>query len=305
VAILWYITLVKINKLIPLAIAFAGAGLLVALLVIRFSDSTKPTAGLKIETVPPSLVFVNSVQVGMTPFDRMYPPGNVTVRLVPDSTSSAIPSYQTTVKLTDKTYTVIRRNFGPSDQFSSGVTISLVPQSPSTASLSIITSDPDSASVLIDNEPQGFTPLTIDTVTATDHQININAPGYETVSLNAKAVNGYKLTMTAKLAVRNQTTPVVPPSLLQATPTATPSASIKPLPTPTISTTKPQITISSTPTGFLRVRSKPSQTGVEIGKVNPGETYILLSTQPGWYEIQGTFTATSSGWISSQYATKQ
>ena len=65
--------------------------------------------------------------------------------------------------------------------------------------------------MLLDNEPQGFTPLTIDSVTATDHQININAPGYETISLNAKAVGGYKLSIIAKLAARDQTPPVVPP----------------------------------------------------------------------------------------------
>jgi hypothetical protein len=300
-AILWYITLVKTNKLISLSVAFAGAGLLIGLLFIRFSGSNKPTAGLKIETDPPSLVFVNSVQVGVTPFDQMYKPGDITVRLVPESTSSAISSYQTTVKLTDKTYTIIRRNFGLSDVLSSGETISLVPQSSKTASLSIITSDPDSASVLLDTEPQGFTPLTIDPVVATDHQIDINAPGYETISLTAKAVSGYKLTISAKLAVRNQTTPVIPPGLLQTTPTATPSASVKP--TPTVSL-KPQVKISSTPTGFLRVRSTPSLTGIEIGKVNPGETYPLLETQVGWFEIEGSFTATTSGWVSSQYAVK-
>lgn len=283
----------KTNKLISLGVAFAGAGLLAGLLVIRFSDSNKPTAGIKIETDPVSLVFINSVQSGQTPFDRMYPPGNITVRLVPESTSSAVSAYQTTVKLTDKTYTVIRRTFGLSDVFSSGQTISLIPQPSKTASISVLTSDPDSASILIDNEPQGFTPLTVDNVTATDHQININAPGYETISLNAKAVTGYKLSIIAKLAARNQTTPVIPPGLLQITPTATPSASLK-----------MQVRISSTPTGFLRVRSAPNVGSQEIGRVNPGETYPLLATESGWFKIEGSFTATVSGWISSQYAVK-
>jgi hypothetical protein len=295
---------VNLTKLVFLALTFAVAGLLAGFLVIRLSDSGKPTAGLKIDTTPPSLVFINSVQLGMTPFDRMFPPGDVTVKLVPNSTSSAVSAYQATVKLTDKTYTVIRRNFADSDVFSSGETISLVPQSDRTASLSIITSDPDSASVVVDNQPQGFTPLTIDSVAASDHQIDINAPGYETISLNAKAVSGYKLTITAKLAARNQTTPVIPPGLLQTTPAASSSAAIGPTPS-IIPSAGPQVKILSTPTGFLRVRAAPNTGAKEIGKVNPGETYPLLESSPGWFEIKGTFTATSSGWVSSQYANKQ
>jgi hypothetical protein len=297
----WYITLVKRSKLLPLGIGFAIAGVLAGLLVIRLTGSTKPTAGLKVETDIPSLVFVNSVQLGETPFDRMLPPGDVTLRLVPQATSSAVTPYQTRIRLTDKVYTVIRRNFGPSDSASSGEIISLIPQSAQTASLSIVTSDPDSASVLIDNEPQGFTPLTIDSVTAADHQIEINAPGYETTYLNAKAVNGYKLTITAKLAVRNQATPVVPQALLTTTPPATPSATIKPTP----AASGKQVKILDTPTGFLRVRATPSTGAKEVGRLTPGETYPLLNMRSGWFEIQGEFTATNSGWISDQYAQKQ
>jgi hypothetical protein len=58
------------------------------------------------------------------------------------------------------------------------------------------------------------------------------------------------------------------------------------------------VKISDTPTGFLRVRVEPM--GEEIGQVNPGETYKMLSQKNGWYEIQ--MTDGKSGWVSSQYA---
>lgn len=290
----------KISKLIPLILTFAGAGVLVGLVVLRIFNTSKPTAGLKIDTTPPALVFVNNVQVGRTPLDQMFPPGDVSVKIVPESTTTTLSTYQTNVTLTNKVYTVIRHNFNESDSLSSGEIIGLVPQSDNTASLNVISSDPDSASVVVDNDPQGFTPLTVASITPADHHIEISAPGYETTTLSAKAVNGYRLTINVKLAAKQQAPPVIPPGLIQLTPTATPSAVIKPTPTVTSS----QVKILTTPTGFLRVRKTPGINAPEIGRVNPGDTFTLLQAQTGWFEIQGTFTATDSGWISSQYATK-
>ncbi len=299
--ILWYITLVNTSKLISLGLAFAGIGVLLGVVTIRVSAAGKPTAGLKVETDPPSLVFVNNVQVGQTPLDKMFPPGDVTVKLVPESTSSVLSSYQTQIKLTDKIYTVIRRNFGATDDQSSGEIISLVPQTDKTASLSITTSVPDTASVTVDNQPQGFTPLTVSSVSPTDHQIEISSPGYGDISLTAKAVNGYKLSVIAQLAAGAvSVTPAIPPALIGVTPTATPSAAVKPTPPPG----KPTVSIASTPTGSLRVRQRPDINSSEIGRVNPGDSYPLLGSRTGWYEISGSFQATTSGWISSQYAKK-
>jgi len=58
-----------------------------------------------------------------------------------------------------------------------------------------------------------------------------------------------------------------------------------------------------TPTGFLRVRDGNSIGSLEIGRVNPGETYEILNEKNGWYEIQ--FDDEKKGWISSQYAKKE
>lgn len=60
---------------------------------------------------------------------------------------------------------------------------------------------------------------------------------------------------------------------------------------------KRTITVSDTPTGFLRVRKTPG--GEEITKINPGEQFIAPKESAGWVNIileDGT-----SGWVSKQY----
>ncbi len=64
---------------------------------------------------------------------------------------------------------------------------------------------------------------------------------------------------------------------------------------------KPYIEILDTPTGFLRVRSEPSTTASESGRVNPKEKYPLLDEKSGWYKIK---LSTGEGWISGRYAQK-
>ncbi len=287
-----------------MAVIFACLGAVAGLITVRLFHVQKPTAGLKIETTPPSLVFINNVQVGRTPLDQMFNPGETTVKLIPESTSLDLSAYQTKIQLTDKVYTVIRREFGFPEAQSSGETITLIPQSGKTASLSVITSDPDAASVMIDNEPQGFSPLAIDNVTPSDHQIEISAPGYQTRNFSARAIGGYQLSINVKLAAKNQVIPSIPPALISETPVATSSAPATPSPslkaTPAI--TKPYVKISSTPTGFLRVRTGPSKTADEVGQVKPGENYPLMDSVSGWYQIKIALPATSSGWISADYA---
>jgi hypothetical protein len=58
------------------------------------------------------------------------------------------------------------------------------------------------------------------------------------------------------------------------------------------------LVINDTPTGWLRVRTSPR--GEEIGKVNPGETYPIISEKDGWYEIE--ISGENIGWVSGQYA---
>ena len=314
------------KRIIALTLIFAGLGVISALAFVRYTRAKEPTAGLKVETAPASTVFVDNEQIGLSPLEKFFRPGEVTVKLIPESTSSAMSTYQTKVRLTDKVYTVIRRDFGPTDGQSAGDIISLQNQSEKSAGLNVISSVPESASVVLDGQPQGFTPLSVPSVGPGDHQIVVSAPGYLPRTISARAESGYRLTVNVKLA-QNLAAQVSPSPLLIATTSATPSALARPsltasgtpkptprispsptgksgTPTPAPSIAKPYVKISSTPVGFLRVRSGPSTGNAEIGRVSPGDTYPLLGSQPGWYQIKGTFGSADSGWISAQYAQK-
>lgn len=58
------------------------------------------------------------------------------------------------------------------------------------------------------------------------------------------------------------------------------------------------VEIKDTPTGWLRVRKNPE--GEEIGKVFPGERYLLVEDAAGWFQI--VLTDGSFGWISKSYS---
>lgn len=281
------------KKIIAIILILAGAGA-IGFGVFKYLRSQKPNAVLRVDTTPPSLVYIDNIQIGQTPIEKIFKPGEITIKLIPTSTISALTTYQTKVHLTSQTITVIRRDFGDSDITSAGEVINLEPQPGKNASLAVITSIPDSASITLDGTPLGFTPILIPQVQAGDHQIVISAPGFTPRTISAKTVAGYKLNLNAKLAGLPEPSPSPLPS-------ATPSATLE----------KPYVEIKATPTGFLRVREKPDTKSQELGRVQPGDRYPLLDKTTGWYLIKVDLEATASGlppgrggWVSAQYVDK-
>lgn len=301
------------KKVVAGLIVLLGLGL-VGFGIYKFAQSRKPNAGLKVETNPAALVFVDNEQIGQSPIEKLFKPGEVTVKLIPNSTTEALSTYQTKIRLNPQVLTVIRRDFGKDESESAGETVTLEPQSSKTASLSVVVAGPDSASVILDGQPQGFTPLLVNSITVGDHQITVSAPGFTTREVQAKSLAGYKLIVNVKLAgslLEPSPTPEIsaspsaspsPSGSPRTTPRPSPSGSPRSSPTTTIK--KPYVEIKDTPTGFLRVRQTPSTSAKEMGQVHPGDKYPLLSQQSSWYEISVDLEATASGWISSQYADK-
>jgi len=288
------------KKIIAVVLILAGAGA-IGFGVFKYLRSQKPNAVLRVDTTPPSLVYIDNIQVGQTPIEKIFKPGEITIKLIPTSTISALTTYQTKVHLTSQTITVIRRDFGDSDITSAGEVINLEPQPGKNASLAVITSIPDSASITLDGQPQGFTPILIPQVQAGDHQIVISAPGFTPRTISAKTVAGYKLNLNAKLAGLPSEAPRSPGEVGAKEGDATPSATLK----------KPYVEIKATPTGFLRVREKPDTKSQELGRVQPGDRYPLLDKTTGWYLIKVDLEATASGlpagrqgWVSAQYVDK-
>lgn len=65
---------------------------------------------------------------------------------------------------------------------------------------------------------------------------------------------------------------------------------------------KTMLKILPTGIGYLRVRSDPSTTGTEVGRVDVGKMFELMEENVGWYKIQ--YEEGKEGWISGTYAEK-
>lgn len=253
----------------------------------------KAEAGLQVNSIPASTVFLDEKHVGKTPFkEEKLSPGEVTLRLVPEETTFALSPWETKIKLVNGAMTIVNQEFGETEEASAGEVMTLEKIADrKTASLAVI-SLPDSAMVRIGGETKGFTPFSLEKLDGGEYQISVTASGYKERSVRANLRPEYKLILNVKLAKETE----VSEAEVTGTPTPSPGA-----PTPT-SPPRPYVLIKDTPTGWLRVRMEPTTTATEAAKVNPGEKYPLLDEESGWYKIE--YEADKEGWISGQYAEK-
>ncbi len=238
------------------------------------------TSGISVETNIPAAVFLDGRQVGRTPYDGTLSPHTTVVKLVPYDQN--MPSYETKVEQVAGIKTIIRRNFAQTEAASSGQIISFEKTPTGDFGISIITS-PDAAQVMLDGKPKGFTPIKVSQLGLGTHQLNLTAPGYADSTFSVKTVDGYRLVVIAKLAQTEQATLGAQTQAQQDQ--------------------NPEVEILKSSTGFLKVREAPSTTSNEVGQVNAGEKYKLVSKSSdlSWYEVD--LGAGKSGWILAQYAT--
>lgn len=243
--------------------------------------------GIKIITTPKASVYINEKYVGKSPYEETYPAGKISLKLVPEAGNQNLISYETRLTLTSGIQTVVDREFGSNEENSSGYVTSFEKTRETDAGLVVI-SLPDNAQILVDGVPRGFTPYKNMAITSALHQITIKASGYADRVVNVKTLAGYRLTFYAKLSKDNS----INESMSDTS-------------------TKTFIEIKKTPTGFLRVRTKPGTEGEEIAEVKPGEIYPYLGddAETGWLEIQyqepkAGMPSGISGWVSGDFAKK-
>jgi hypothetical protein len=267
-----------------------GLGFVLGIVFFIIGSLKPKLGGIYLETTPPSSVWIDGKQVGRTPFRQTMKPSDIIIRLIPDSFEAPLSPYETKVSLVAGVETVIRYDFGPTDELSSGDIISFEKNPGSEVSL-VAVSSPDSAQLTIDGLEKAFTPHKTSALTAGDHELKFTLQGYQDRVVKVKTHEGYKLTAVVKLAKSVS-------EIGEKDNTATAEAEISK------NSTKEQVEILSTPTGFLRVRSEASTQAEEVGQVNPGEKYDLLSidNKTGWYQID--LKNGKKGWISNQYAKK-
>ena len=264
--------------------------LTVVIAAIFFSVSyfkEKP-AGIFIDSNPVSDIYIDGNPVGKTPFTNTYKTGEITLKMVPNSSASKLIAYETKIKLVPGIETIVRRVFGTSEDTSSGDVISFDKIGVGETGL-IVISTPENAQVSIDGLPQGFTPYKSSGISPAQHQITVKSPGYGDRVMTLNTQVGYRLSLFAKLAKLTE---------------------IKPTPTPKPEA-KTYVEILTTPTGFLRVRTAPGKDGSEIAQVKPGEKYLFLDDDvvTGWVKIQYEAPKAGlpngiEGWVSGQYVKK-
>jgi hypothetical protein len=250
---------------------------------------------LQVTSSPRSKVYINETYLGQTPLCKceaadMLQAGEYTIRLVP--TDSSLQEFQEKITISQGVLTVVDRKFGKNAQ-SEGSIISLTPLDDKKKTEMLVVSFPQGASVLLDGQAIGKTPILYDNPTESDHIIQVGKDGYSEKEVRIRTPLGFKLTVAAYLGASTSDL-----TIKTASPSSSPDGTTG-TPTPA----KQRVTILQTPTGFLRVRDNPSVTGAEVGRVTPGKTYVLNSEEGNWYEI--IMDNNSKGWISTDYAQKE
>lgn len=278
------------RKWVTIVLIFIGLALLGIAAFFSIGYFKPKTAGLIINTDPPSLVFVNGVELGRTPVDNeKLEPGESIVKLIPESFEIPLIPYETKIELVPGVQTAIKWRFGETSEYSGGEIISFEKTDKKETALAVI-SMPDTAQVAIDGQVKGFTPFKTSSITAGKHTISVSFGGYEERIFEVKTREGYKLTAVVDLAKSKEEVVLeLPDEAIEEEEGEEESEIVK---------------ILSTTVGFLRVRNEPSTLGEEIGRVEPGDTYNILETdeRTGWYKIE--YEKGKEGWISNQYAEK-
>ncbi len=274
--------------IIFLAPFFIALFVVVGIVIILKNTSGK--GALQVTSIPGSDVYLNGTLIGKTPLCKcenkdMIPVGMYSLKLVPSDFS--LTPYEEKIQIGKSVLTVVDRTFGQGGE-SSGSVITLSPTSEKNASLLVI-SFPSDAKLFLDSNETAKTPALLKSITESDHEILLRKDGYNDKTVRIRGVAGYKLTAEVFLGIN--------PDL--ANQQASPSAKAEISPTPALS----KVEILKTPTVYLNVRDTNSLNGAIVGKVNPGELYVLLDEKDGWYQIQ--LAKDKTGWVSNQYAQKQ
>lgn len=254
------------------------------------------TAGIHIQTLPDSSVFIDGVQQGRTPYKETIRPGEVVIKLVPESFEKPLAPYETKINLISGVETVISWEFGESDEEGGGEIVSFEKANRGETSLSVVTI-PDSAQVVIDGTVKTFAPYKTSSIIPGEHILVVSAQGYLDRSVRVKTYEGFKLTAAVKLAPSKE-----PPEEEEPSSTGLPAGEAE---APEgEEEEKVWVEILSTPTGFLRVRAEPSTLGEEVARVEPGEKYLFIERdeKTGWFKIE--YEEGKEGWVSNTYAKK-
>lgn len=275
-------------------------------LVVKLLTNRGPKQGeLRVDSNPAAAIFLNNKNIGRAPFRDKVTAGSYTIKLVPDSTTTQLASWEGNIVVGPTLLTYVNADLNESE-LSSAVDILWLEKISSKQSELSVTTSPDGASVLVDDTTRGVTPISISDITPGDHTVTVTSVGFLTRTLKVRTTPGYRLIATMKLGLSPGGQP--PTASPTAALTTTPTGKVTPTPKTASSSAnlpdpaKPFLIVKDTPTGFLRVRMEPSTSATETARINPGDKFTILDTQNGWYQIR--YDTTNTGWVSGQYVEK-
>lgn len=244
-------------------------------------------SAIEINSYPIAKVYLDDKEVGMTPYkNKNLKPGEVEIRLETND-----KSWSRKIKLQNNINTVIDWEFGKAEENSGGYILYLEKTGDKKKAGLMVMSDPSEATLSVDNEIKGFTPMKINNIGEGDRHLTITYPNHKNADVFVKAVKEYQLVLEVILA--KETVEI---------PTQTETKTEEEIENKDLVETVPKVKIKETETGWLKVREASSSASREIKRVNPGETYDLILQDGDWTKID--LGNNQTGWVSSKYVEK-
>ena len=276
-------------------ILLVGAILLILagmFLLVRIAANTLIPRGkgaLQVTSNIKAQVILDNKVLGATPLckceqNETLLQGVYELKIIPEDKS--VQPFMARVRINSGVLTAVERTFLPGSYASSYILTLEKTNSPDPEIF--IASIPDGALISLDGKEEGITPLSLKSISASEHEIEIQKQGFSKKTVRVRAVPSYKLVLNVILGTQGSSDETS--ETLTPTPTPEPTKSEAPL-----------VTIKNTPVGFLRVRENPSTAAKEIGRVNPGETFELIEENASWFKIR---LEDGEGWVSKTYSEK-
>lgn len=247
-----------------------------------FLDNQNGKGALQVTSNTPAQVFLDGKYMGKTPLclceaQKFLDTKDYSVKIVPDDKN--LQNFEQKISIHKGILTAVERTFNKQAGVSSGSVITFSTIDNKGTQLLIISS-PQGSRVVMDNSEVGITPLLLNDVTPSDHEIKILKDGYSEKIIKIKTLPGKKLEASVMLGIN-----------IEKNTSASASASTG------------KIVILDTPTGYLRVRKSNSVGSLQVGTLRPGDKLELLEEKEDWYRIK--LSDGKDGWVSATYAIRE
>lgn len=280
------------EKIILFVVLLAGFLIFLGIKAFIINDSENYGV-LKVDATPTASIFLNSLNIGRTPFEDKVKEGEYIIKLIPEATDSA--SWQGKIQIYKNIKTYVNFELGSSEINTAGEIITMKPireKYPKNKGQIEVITEPQGAIVYLDNEEKGISPLILSEVPLGIYEISVFRPGFFKRIQKINVENRYQITLNFKLAI-DQTSEFYKKTEEEKTNQATESAKTK----------KEYIIVKENELGFLRVREKPTIYSSEAARVKPGDKFEVLEESQGWYKI--SYDQEKEGWVSSLYVEKR